>query len=279
MQKFIFSDGEKEIELKFVKSVIGLGIPPVNNAARPKGWRQDGATVQWSSYQERPFTLGFDVRGANYMAAVAERMAVIRFFADSTPKTFRYSRRGFAVILYPVYLAGPSESNMHEVGVIDNLMQFVAANPWFQKSIPSVSAALEIPVFEYPPEGLEWPEEGNEYSIADKSMIVKNQGHVMADTTIRFVGPAENPYIQNTKTGQKIEVERSLGENEVLEINSETGRVDIVDSGGVRHNAFNYITDESEFVRLAPGENHIEYGSAGGAGYIEIGGTEYYAGI
>ena len=34
----------------------------------------------------------------------------------------------------------------------------------------------------------------------------------------------------------------------------------------------NYITDESEFVRLAPGENHIEYGSAGGAGYIEIGG-------
>ena len=132
---------------------------------------------------------------------------------------------------------------------------------------------------EYPEGGLEWAAEGNEFSTAEKALIVTNAGDAGAHTIIRFAGPAVNPYIENKKTGERVEVDRTLGVADVLEINSATGRVDIVEDEGTRNNAFNFITAESKFIELEPGTNHIEYGSAGGAGFVEVGGTERYAGI
>jgi hypothetical protein len=134
-------------------------------------------------------------------------------------------------------------------------------------------------LLEWPEEGLEIPEEGIELSTTTTKLMVYNNGDVQADAIIRFIGPAVTPYIENKTTGEKIEVDRTLTEGDVLEINSQTGRVDIVEDE-TRHNAFNFISDDSELLTLAPGTNEIEFGSAGGAlGYIEIRGIERYASI
>jgi len=280
MQRVLFSDGVNTLELEHILEITGFGTPPVDLTSTPKGWRQDGASVQWAAYQSRPFTISFDVRADNYEAAAAERRAVIRFFADKTAKQLIYTRKDFQAYLYPVYLAGPYDTPMRETRVLTGALQFIAANPWFKRDMAASSAMIEIPVLEYPAAGLEYPAAGIEYSSAETGLLVSNPGDVDADALIRFIGPATTPYVENTATGQRIEVSRELAAGEVLEINSASGRVDIIDTGGTRHNAFNFITEDSSFITLVPGENRIEYGSAGGAlGYIEIGGTEYYAGV
>jgi len=178
-----------------------------------------------------------------------------------------------------VYLMGGFETPIASSRLMPSVVQFMAGDPYFKNDIPATSAVIEEPLLEWPEDGLELPEDGIELSATTTKLMVYNNGDVQSDAIIRFVGPAVTPYVENQTTGERIEVDRELDEGDVLEINSETGRVDIIDVDG-RHNAFNYITDDSEFITLAPGDNEIEFGSAGGAlGYIEIRGIERYAGI
>jgi hypothetical protein len=278
VQRYIFHSDAESIELKYVSGAEGLGVPPVDIEST-KGYRQDGVTVHGVDYQPRVFTLSFGIAGKNFLAAADERRKVARFFADKKPKKFVYMRDNFTAYLYPVYLMGGFETPIASSRLMPSVVQFMAGDPYFKNDIPSTSAAIEEPLLEWPEDGLELVEGGLELSTSTTRLSVKNNGDVQSDAIIRFIGPAVTPYIENLTTGERIEVDRTLDEGEVLEINSMTGRVDIIEDDE-RHNAFNFISDESEFITLAPGQNEIEFGSAGGAlGYIEIRGIERYAGI
>ncbi len=278
MQRYIFSNDREEIELKYVSAAEGLGIPPVEVISK-KRHKQDGETVDSVNYPPRVFSLAFGIGKTNYLAAAAERRRITRFFADKKPKYFKYSRDNFSAYLYPVYLRDGYNTPMTESRLIPGIMQLIATDPWFKQDIIPTSAMLEIPLFEYIESGMEWPDAGIEFSIAENALSITNPCDIDADTVIRFVGPAKTPYVYNHTTGEKIEVDREIKAGDTMEINTATGRVDIIDETG-RYNAFNFITDESEFIHLAIGINKIEFGSAGGAlGYLEIGGTGYYAGI
>ena len=278
MQRFIFYSDTDSLELRYVSEATGLGVPSVDIEST-KGYRQDGVTVHGVDYQPRVFSLSFGIAGKNFLAAADERRKVARFFADKKPKKFVYMRDNFTAYLYPVYLMGGYETPIASSRLMPSVVQFMAGDPYFKNDIPATSAVIEEPLLEWPEDGLELPEDGIELSATTTKLMVYNNGDVQSDAIIRFVGPAVTPYVENQTTGERIEVDRELDEGDVLEINSETGRVDIIDVDG-RHNAFNYITDDSEFITLAPGDNEIEFGSAGGAlGYIEIRGIERYAGI
>ena len=277
MQRYIFSNGVETLELHYVSAVEGLGIPPVDLIST-KGYQQDGVTVRNADYQPRVFSLSFGIAGKNYLEATEERRAITKFFADKSPKTFRYERENFSAYLYPVYLTGGYTTDIKRSRLIPGVMQFMAGNPYFKIDIPNTSILLEEALLEWVEAGIEWPEAGVEFSTAENKLTVNNNGDIHADAVVRFIGPAVTPYIENKTTAQRIEVDRTLESGDILEINSATGRVDIIDSVG-RHNAFNYIGD-SDFITLAPGANNIEFGSAGGAlGYVEVWGTEYYAGF
>lgn len=278
MQRYIFHSDTESLELKYVSEAEGLGVPPVDIEST-KGYRQDGVTVHGVDYQPRVFSLSFGIAGKNFLAAADERRKVAGFFADKKPKKFVYMRDNFTAYLYPVYLMGGFETPIASSRLMPGIVQFMAGDPYFKNDIPATSAVIEEPLLEWPEEGLEIPEEGIELSTTTTKLIVHNNGDVQSDAIIRFIGPAVTPYVENKTTGERIEVDRTLTEGDVLEINSQTGRVDIID-GETRHNAFNYISDNSEFITLAPGNNEIDFGSAGGAlGYIEIQGVERYAGI
>ena len=279
MQRYIFSNGSETLELHYVNSVAGLGIPPVDIIST-KGYQQDGVTVRDVTYQSRVFSLSFGIAASTYALAQAERRAITKFFSDKLPKTFRYERENFSAYLYPVYLTGGYDTGIKKSRLIPGGMQCIAANPYFKRDIPYSSVMLETALLEWVEAGLEWVEAGVEFSTAENKLTVTNNGDISADAIVRFIGPATTPYIENKTTSEKIEVNKVLVSGETLEINSATGRVDIIDESNVRHNAFNYVSDTSEFVTLAPGVNNIEFGSAGGAlGYLEVGGVEYYAGI
>jgi phage-related protein len=276
----MFTDGVTTIELKYVTAVQGLGSPPVNIATSGV-FNQDGVSVNSIWYQARPVTLSFDIRQANYAAAVAERRALIRFFADKQPKTFLYSRNNWTVYLSPVYLVAPIDTGIEEVRILSTSLQFLAANPYLKRDIPFSSVALETAELEYDEaEGFEYPLEGAEYSTAQTALTVFNSGDVDSSAVIHFIGGAENPYVQNDTTGKRVTVTKTLEPYEMLVIDSETRTVRVIDNEGNSNNAFQYLAEGSEFIELVPGANIISFGSSGGAiGYVEVGGAEYYAGI
>lgn len=95
---------------------------------------------------------------------------------------------------------------------------------------------------------------------ASRKLII-NEGDVETPVTITFRGPAANPCIINTATGEYIKVKRVLSNTDTLAICTEFGnkRVDIIDGNGNRTNAFNWIDLGSSFFQLQVGDNVIEY--------------------
>lgn len=279
-QTYKFTDGSRTIELKYVTAVQGLGSPPVSIATSGV-FNQDGVGVNSVWYQARPVMLSFDIRQKNYAAAVAERRALIQFFADKRPKTFLYTRDDWAVYLYPVYLAAPIDTGVDEIRILSASLQFLAANPYLKRDIPFSSVALETAVLEYDEvTGFEYPEGGAEYSTAQTAFPVFNSGDVDSPTVIHFIGDAESPYVQNDTTGKRVTITKTLESDEMLVIDSEARTVQVIDMDGNCNNAFQYLLRGSEFIELVPGENIISFGSSGGAiGYVEVGGAEYYASI
>lgn len=105
-------------------------------------------------------------------------------------------------------------------------------------------------------------------SFATKSsaQIFNNDGDVPAPVEIIFHGPAKNPIVTNTTTGEFVRVNRTLGENDKLIVNTAFGNksVQIEDEAGNRTNAFNWIDLDSTFWQLEVGYNEIEYSAESG---------------
>ena len=85
-----------------------------------------------------------------------------------------------------------------------------------------------------------------------------NDGDVDSPVIIEFKGPATNPTVNNLSTGKFIRVNRSLGEDDVLKINTAFGEKYVRINGD---NAFHYIDLDSVFWSLIPGENILSYES------------------
>ncbi len=89
----------------------------------------------------------------------------------------------------------------------------------------------------------------------------ENEGSLNAPVRIEIKGPATNPTIQNTTTGEKITLDREVLFGETLVISTRRGDifVRIIHEGGTTEDAFHYITPDSEFFQLIPGKNQIDY--------------------
>lgn len=85
-----------------------------------------------------------------------------------------------------------------------------------------------------------------------------NDGDVATPVEIEFKGPAVNPTVSNLTTSEYIRVNRELGEEDVLSINTAFGKKYVKING---QNAFHYIDLGSVFWSLAPGENTLSYQS------------------
>lgn len=287
-QTFAFENSLGEtLTLQYVTAVKGLGLiapeVPTN-----KIYGVDGVKVGTRSRPGRVFSLAFDIRQRTAAAAIAEREAITQFFADNEPKRFIYTRDGWEVYLYPVYRTGTFETEIDLVRKLSSVMQFLSENPHLKIDIPITSVATETAALEWPdPDGLEFPyvddaEVGIEYSTAEQEISITSDAQIISPAFVRFVGPANAPYITNETTGETLALRADavVDSGEILEIDGDAGTIEIIDDEGERHNAFNYIDDDSDFINLAPGENLIAFGTSGGAvGYIEVGGWEYYEGI
>jgi hypothetical protein len=274
MFRFYFTDinGENEFELDYVIDVVGLGIAPSEITHVNRGYRADGTVVTNIRYSPRPFTVQFNIHDPN---AVTQMRELGKYFANNIARSFWVQNDSEEPkCLTPVYLNDAVDFDVTESPLKPMLMSFVAPDPWFKKFIPFTSEGFEEPLLEF---DLFIPAEGVEFSATSAQRSKINNGDKWADAIIRFIGGADNPYVSNTTTGERLVVERTIPETSTLEINSATGRVDIIDYDGTRHNAFNYIGDDDDLIHLAQGNNEITFGAGSTEGYMEVSAIEYYA--
>lgn len=95
-----------------------------------------------------------------------------------------------------------------------------------------------------------------------KTKMFTNGGDVPTPLNITFTGPAEKPIrVANDTTGEFVEVNEALKENERLVITTEFGKKTVtkIDADGKEYNAFHLINLNSSFFKLQPGPNKITY--------------------
>jgi hypothetical protein len=99
------------------------------------------------------------------------------------------------------------------------------------------------------------------FGTVGQTLTIENKGDINTPVFISFKGPLRNPVLENKTTGKKISITRELFAGETLEVNTAFGQksVQIVNADGTRSNAFHYVSPDSEFWNLIPGDNEVSY--------------------
>lgn len=91
---------------------------------------------------------------------------------------------------------------------------------------------------------------------------IENVGDVEVPVQIEYIGPALNPRITNETTGEYIQVNMEIGENERLVIDTREGKetVNLITPHEIK-DVYNEIDLNSTFFNLIVGKNLIKYSS------------------
>lgn len=100
-----------------------------------------------------------------------------------------------------------------------------------------------------------------------QSTIIRNDGDVPTPITLEFLGPAVNPKVIKNNTGEYIQVNKEIGEDERLIVSTGFGDKRVILKNmitGEETNAFGWIDLGSTFFQLDPGNNLISYSAESG---------------
>ena len=97
--------------------------------------------------------------------------------------------------------------------------------------------------------------------ISRDERLIVNDGDAPTPLVVEFYGPAVNPKVINETTGEFIQLNQTLGLEEVMRINTADGEKSVIfiDAEGVERNVFNWIDLDSTFFKLQVGENYLTY--------------------
>lgn len=96
----------------------------------------------------------------------------------------------------------------------------------------------------------------------ESQTAVTNGGNMDTPVLVEFHGPAVNPVVTNVTTGERIKVNCTLAEGEILEINTDFGVKSVYRVTGSNRESLNQVIDiSSRFFWLRPGTNYLSYDS------------------
>jgi phage-related protein len=105
-------------------------------------------------------------------------------------------------------------------------------------------------------------------SINGSSDNINNEGHVSCPVRIRFTGPATNPKVLLSETGEYVQVTKTLLINDYIDIDTAFGVKTVMlytAIGATYTNANQYLNLASTFFQLAPGGNTLTFSESGGS--------------
>ena len=267
MQRIIFTNSRgQSVELKssapfLLQSIDGLGDVDADIQTQ-KAPFQDGSTYIDSVLQERAISLEIAILATDKASLLQKRQFLASVFNPKLGKGILRYENGTTVREIeavpdgvPTFPSGKGNRGPTFQKAIVNLLctePFWLDSFYTSKQMSFLMGGLSFPLFL-----------GSRFSQRSFKRILQNTGDVPTPVNITFYGPAVNPIIKNNTTGEFIRVNRELGENDKLIIDTTFGKKSVVieDENGVQTNVFNWIDLESSFFQLQVGDNELEYNS------------------
>lgn len=240
-------------------SIEGLGDLDAD-IQTSKAAYQDGSTYLDALLNERTISIGFRIKEDSIEDLFELRRRVASIF---NPKfglgELRYEYPGGVKVINAVadhVPTFPSGGSNHGPTFQRSMITLICPDPYWRdiESISKPMSAIE-PRFSFP---LKFPVE---FGSEGSRQVYDNIGDVPAPVLIEFRGPATNPKVINETTGEFIQLNRILGPDDRLFIDTSIGNktVEIVDGAGNRTNVFNWLDVNSTLFDLELGENTISY--------------------
>lgn len=245
----------------------------------------DGSYVYTTRTESREVNATIHVQGVTRQGMYEKRFGLIRKLSPRKEPGTLYYQNDYISVRIAAYPANAAE-------FAARILNWNTAQLTFRCPFPFWESVEESPpaYMAYLDSGLEWPMEFApeddrliEFSALANRCSVENSGSVETPVCLTISGPAENPAVLNLTSGEIIRVKKTLKEGETLIIYTKPGEksVTLVDTDGVRSNAFAYIDLQSTFFQLQPGINELQYESGNNSEQTKviIQFREQYAGV
>lgn len=255
-----------------LQKLEGLGVPD-NTTERLKSPNQDGTSYVQTLLESRFLELKFAAFNQNQSDLFTLREYINKVMNPKYLLEILYEYPGGTK-----RITGHLEGELTFIKSDDRKFQemelSIECNDpyWKDETSSRATLTLEEPAFIFP---LVFNPSIKFGVIANKTVVIENNGHVDSPVLMKFLGPATNPIITNETTGEFIKVDKTLLVNEMLEINTAFGNKSVMfgeyeefinDQGntdyrfvGTPENAFGFINPNSTFFQLNIGPNTITF--------------------
>lgn len=182
----------------------------------------------------------------------------------------RYLKISYATKEKNVYIEGYIESFEydHFSNKVKCQISVMCPKPYWRAQDAEVTKMSPVvDLFEFP---FSIPAEGIAFSeyVGSMSEYITNPGNVETGVLIDIEATkkVKNPLIVNATTGQQMKLLIVINEGDHITVNTERGDKSIaLERNGEKTNVLNTLDDTSEWLRLAPGSNRINYNADSGA--------------
>lgn len=264
----------------YVENGAGLGLGPVRRLWQ-RSPRQDGHTDKGARLDPRYLYLVMWFAGASLAAADGHRDTLAEMFRPRTePGKLRVTREDGAVRQVDAHFEGLMDwptSKPDRLGVFQRFLVQLKAhdNVWYDPSLVNLGFETVIGATEgfQIPMQIPWNQVGA--TLIDATEVVNYAGNYREYPVVVITGPANDPVIVNTTTGEKLDFTgASIGGGDAFTITPRAKKV--VDSSNVRQ--LDKLTNDSDLgtFHLEPGVNEIDVDIATGASTATRVSIQYY---
>lgn len=272
----------------YILDKVDFGVVPITYIT-DKFINQFGSTVMHNNVSERTIEIIGNIIAPNVEEMTARKMYLNKMFnvLDNFSAVYKNYTIDFRLensIKYTV-----EERTNNEV-VCNFKINAIAHYPLFLENektenvVAGYSSAFHFPLIlnadlrnENPPPTI--PQYGVVFgrrNMDSKVAIIANKGDVNVGMTfiIKAVrGSVTNPKITNVLTGEFFEINKTLSDGEIIIVNTEIGKKNIIgstDGGQTYSNYFAYKSLDSTWISLRPGANSLEYEATSGEDNLQI---------
>lgn len=244
--------------------IEGLGHPGATSQ-KNQGVSQDGEDAEDALLEPRNIKVDVTIRTKNRAKLYELRRRIYRII---NPKTYNKNsgKQGELLLYYTndfkkyrIYarVEDSVDFNARFKNHDKATISFLCVEPYFLDAegtdieIKSVNGGLKFPL-----------SLSTHFALVSFFREIDNQGDVEAPIEIEYQGPALNPRITNETTGEYIQVNMEIAEQEKLVINTAEGQetVNLITPHETK-DVYNNIDLNSTFFKLIIGKNLIKYSS------------------
>ena len=253
-----------------------------NEIQTRRGAYQDGTTLQTVRLSPRTLMIRFLILAADRAGVEQKRRRIAAAFNPRYgPGTLvwtqedgaQYALRCVALSGSPSFTPGrQAQGRVWQEVVVD----LQAPDPcWFDAAattlpLAGLTGGLVFPAF-FPAS----------FAAMGSTMIVVNEGDIAAPIRIEIPGPVLNPVVENLTTGEQIALTLDVLEGQTILIDTAYSNLlcRLQASNGTQTNAMQYLSSDSTFWQLVPGENIVTFSAPSGSVVVSIEYASRYTGV